>query len=72
MQIREKADGYRMAIVDYHAPVMTHALADALSDINATGLVLTPVGANEPAEWYGLAQQPCAPPYGDSAEYRLL
>ena len=62
LQIRNKADGYRFSVVDYHAPVMSRALADALRDFNATGLVLTPVGGSEPAEWYGWNSNNTLPP----------
>ena len=36
------------------APVASRRMADALRAAEATGLVLDPVGGNEPAEWYGL------------------
>lgn len=62
LQIREEADGYRMAVVDHHAPVMSHALADALRDTNATGLLLAPVGGSEPADWYGWRCSHVLPP----------
>lgn len=62
LQIRNKEDGYRLSVVDYHAPVMSRALADALRDFNATGLDLTPVGGSEPAEWYGWNSSHALPP----------
>lgn len=62
LQIRGRTDSYRFSAVDFHAPVMSRPLADALRDFDATGLVLTPVGGSEPAEWYGWDSDYILPP----------
>lgn len=43
-------------------PVVSLRIAEALRAAEATGLVLVPVGGNEPAEWYGLCSNHILPP----------
>ena len=62
LQIRDKPNGYCMAFVDYHAEVMSQALAHALSSIEPTGITLIPVGGSEPADWYGWRCDHVLPP----------
>jgi len=53
-----------MARVDYNVVVMSHALANALGSIEATGMTLIPVGgraANRPSGMAGVATTPSLP-----------
>lgn len=62
LQIGQNGQGYRLAAVDWHARVMSRALAEALRDIHVTGLKLEPVGGDEAAQWYGFTSTHTLPP----------
>ena len=47
-------------------PVVSRKMADALRASDATGLILVPVGGNEPVEWYGLRSNHILPPMLDN------
>ena len=51
-----------MAWVDYNVEVMSHALANALGSMEATGMTLIPVGSSEPADWYSWRCDHTLPP----------
>lgn len=62
LQIRDKPNGFSMAWVDYNVEVMSHALANVLGSMDASGITLIPVGGSEPAEWYGWRCDHVLPP----------
>jgi hypothetical protein len=61
-EIKEEAEGYKLAWLDWNVQVVSRNLADELRSAQLTGLVLVPVGRRESPDWYGLQSNHVLPP----------
>jgi hypothetical protein len=61
-EVKGKAEGYKLASLDWHPTVVSRVLADELQKANFTGLMLTTVGSKPSPDWFGLQSNHILPP----------
>lgn len=62
LRIKDKAEAYKLARVDWHPEVVSAPLAEAIRLAGFTGLELVPVGEDIPPAWFGLQVIRILPP----------